>query len=160
MDIEDEDDELQISEGLDMDVEENESGPSLLLIPSYQSSGHLTTSEWGSSGRGTSLELPTELPPWHSDRSTSSVSVSTSMSRNSWYPIQQSEDRQLNVLYVPDPSRTLLRPEAEENIGWADRHITEKQYEAIKGLTRLVYKVSKTKKYIRVLVSEWVRSVS
>jgi len=45
------------------------------------------------------------------------ISRSNSRAPKEWYPLVASEEWQLQILYVPDPSRELKKAEAHENLG-------------------------------------------
>lgn len=69
---------------------------------------------------------------------------------NSWYPAIVSEDRIFRIVYVPDPSHTMTRKEAVDNLGWATQIITPVQYSSIKHLIRLVHKITSTSTKVKV----------
>lgn len=96
-----------------------------------------------------------------SNYSSLSFSGSPSFENSSWsqYPMRPSEDRPLNILYIPDPSRTMSRVQTDETISWAHKEITEAQYDDIKGLSNFVYKIGERHGKVKVLVNEWVCSI-
>ncbi|KAF8556441.1 hypothetical protein OG21DRAFT_1506544 [Imleria badia] len=166
--------EIEMSEEAEMDVDEAVSGPSSLQMDAITSqthrrAAHLAQSEQHSSSHGWSKEPSTEIhgQPWSSyppsllhsslkHRSTSSASGSTSLSRDNWYPLEPSEEIRFDILYVPDPTRAMKRKDAERDLAWATREITQVQFDAIKDLSEFVYKKGKTENLVKVLVSEWL----
>ncbi|KAG6369552.1 hypothetical protein JVT61DRAFT_14253 [Boletus reticuloceps] len=75
---------------------------------------------------------------------------------DTWYPAVPSESRKFEILYIPDPSRAMMKKEAALNLGWTNRDITPAHFESIKHLTGLVYKTGRTKDRVKVLVTEWL----
>ncbi|KAI6096125.1 hypothetical protein F5141DRAFT_1221064 [Pisolithus sp. B1] len=71
--------------------------------------------------------------PFQSRLATPAISRSPSVNRDNWYPIEKSETRRFNILYVPDPSR-----------------------EAIKDLTGCMYKQWANKTGVKVHMTEWL----
>ncbi|KAI5984890.1 hypothetical protein EDD15DRAFT_2193948 [Pisolithus albus] len=94
--------------------------------------------------------------PRQSRLTTPIISRSASVNRDDWYPIEESETRSFNILYVPDPSRAVSRREAESDLAWATREITFRQFDAIKDLTGFVYKQRENKTGVKVRVTEWL----
>lgn len=100
------------------------------------------------------------VPTVSGSPSPSLASRPSSVNRDDWYPIHPSPNRIFQIMYIPDPSRQASRSEADGDLGWADRHISATQYDAIKHLKGFVYKVSNGKNSVKVKVCEWVSKLS
>jgi hypothetical protein len=88
---------------------------------------------------------------------TPDVATSVGSSRSfSVHDGEASESRKFDILYIPDPSRAMMKKDAVLNLGWTTRDITPAHYESIKHLTELVYKIGSTKDRVDVLITEWV----
>jgi len=85
---------------------------------------------------------------------------SSLVNQDDWYPIEPSQKKIFKILYIPDPSRQASQKDAECDLGWTSRQIPDRQYEAVKHLNGFVYRMSATKKMVKVLICEWVSGIS
>ena len=77
-------------------------------------------------------------------------------------PTRQGEDHKFSVLFIPDPTCRASRAEAEGNLSWAERIITNEQFARIKGMTNSVHRLRTLGCGLstKVRVAEWVSPAS
>ena len=125
------------------------------------SSPYLTPGHDHGRSMSTSSSLGIEsMLGWAPGSSSSGNSRASSVNSDVWYPVESSENRKFKILYVPDPSRTRKRVDAENNLSWTLRDIRIEQFEAIKDLTGSVYKCRMNRTAVKVLLTEWVSATS